>query len=301
MYTIIRCVQQSEDPKYRIAALEGELRLCQDKLTEAHSNYEQRQKNDQKINKENLEKVKKEKEEELEMASQKLTKLDMKVNELQILLRKSVKSTPQVTIDNPTPPLSSSSNRKSKAKKDHESAGATKDPESNRNIKTDHRPRSASYTDLTSIEKVAETNKKSKAKKLSPEMQRLQAAVGTPNSQRRSSIEKRSIAELVAESMNNPSSMASIRQELKSDSFTPKIQRKFHMKNSNPTTLPSMTPTATGNGNAADSTSPSSVNVGSHLDTSPRLKEINVGSRSSPVNSPSSRRRWTSRMKDSAI
>ena len=285
---------------YRIAALEGELRLCQDKLTEAHSSYEQRRENDQKSNEEKLEKMKKENEEELEKATQKLNKLDMKVNELQILLKKSLKSTPQVKVDTPTPPLSSSSNRKSRAKKDIKSTGTTKDPkstgttkvpESKGSLKTDPRPRSASYTDLTSIGKVAEP-KKSKVKKLSPEMQRLQTTVGTPTSQRRSSI---SIAELVAESMNNPSSMASIRQELKSDSFTPKMQRKFLMKNSNPTTLPSMSPTDTAAGNVNDCTS------GSHLDTSPRLKEINAGNRSSPVNSPSSRRRWTSRMQDSAI
>lgn len=280
---------------YRIAALEGELSLCRDKLSETCSNYEQALKKEQKTSKERLEKVKREKDDEIEKATQKLTKLDLKVNELQILLEKTVKSTPQVKVDTvSTPPLSSSKDRK--AKKDVESASITKSPESKSNLEADSRPRSTSFTDLTSIGNEAD-HKQSKVKNLSPETQRLQANV---NSKRRSSIEKRSIAELVAESLNNPSSMAAIRQELKSDGFTPKIQRKFLKKNSNPATLPSMTPPNTP-ANVNETTNPSTRSVVGHLDTSPLLKEISIGNSSSPVNSPSSHRRRGSRMKDSAI
>ena len=51
--------------------------------------------------------------------------------------------------------------------------------------------------------------------------------------------EKMSITDMVAESLKNPSCIATIRRELKADALTPKIQRKFHMKTT-PTSLPSM-------------------------------------------------------------
>ena len=60
---------------------------------------------------------------------------------------------------------------------------------------------------------------------------------------RRESADRITITALVAESLVNPGSMSAIRKELKSDSFTPKIQRKFPQKSSGTqSTLPSVSP-----------------------------------------------------------
>lgn len=72
--------------------------------------------------------------------------------------------------------------------------------------------------------------------------------------------ERRSITDMVSECLSNPSSMASIRSNLKADNLTPKIQRKFYHKTT-PTSLPSMqavtSPLARDGVRAGDSTSSS--------------------------------------------
>ena len=51
-----------------------------------------------------------------------------------------------------------------------------------------------------------------------------------PHSSSHNSSETRSITDMVTECMRNPSSMASIRSNLKADNLTPRIQRKFRYK-----------------------------------------------------------------------
>lgn len=91
------------------------------------------------------------------------------------------------------------------------------------------RPKSSSYGDLTAITKdkpVMNGAKLSKTPQLSPAIAKKKEIERKSN--RRESGDKLTITALVAESMINPGSMAAIRKELKSDSFTPKIKRKFH-------------------------------------------------------------------------
>lgn len=245
-----------------------------------------------KTYREEIEVTKREKEKDLAMAAQKFSQLDSKLKQLQALLPLKVMP-PQVKIDVvQTPPMSVKSSKKSKSIR-----------EIRLNPKVELRPRSASYSDLTSVGKAdtCDHTQAEKVTKISPETQQLLA---TPTSQRRGSTEKRSITELVADSLKNPASISSIRQELKSDDLTPKIQRKFLIKNSNPSTLPSLTPPTSpstlpsSSRPANDFTSPCN---GSVLETSPLLKEISFGT-GSPGNSPGlSRRRMNMLMKDSVI
>lgn len=51
--------------------------------------------------------------------------------------------------------------------------------------------------------------------------------------------ERMSITDMVSECMHNPSSMANIRNHLKADNLTPKIQKKFRYKQT-PTSLPAV-------------------------------------------------------------
>ena len=93
------------------------------------------------------------------------------------------------------------------------------------------RQKSASFTDLTTLEKDEEKRSEKES-----EIQRSLDAT-TATSSQRPSRERITITEMVAESLMNPTSMAVIRKELKADSLTPKIQRKFHKKSS-PSSLP---------------------------------------------------------------
>ena len=113
-----------------------------------------------------------------------------------------------------------------------------KDPSSGTNLLSfKDRPKSSSYGDLTAID--------SKVEKKLPNTPQLSPAISKRRTEkksvRRESAERLTISALVAESLSNPSSISSIRKELKSDSFTPKMKRKFPNRSPG-TTLPSMSP-----------------------------------------------------------
>ena len=61
----------------------------------------------------------------------------------------------------------------------------------------------------------------------------------TTSSSSQHSGERLSITDMVSECLRNPSSMASIRSNLKADNLTPRIQRKFRYKTTS-ATLPAM-------------------------------------------------------------
>lgn len=115
-------------------------------------------------------------------------------------------------------------------------------------------PKSASYSDLTTIVNDG-GSAKSKDTKL-PVTPQLSPANSKKSAEkrvgRRGSGERLTITALVAESLCNPGSMLAIRKELKSDSFTPKIQRKFPTRraSASPATLPSVSPAKGGGGGA---------------------------------------------------
>ena len=263
-------LQQSEQPMYRIAALEGQLRMCQDKLVQSHRQQDELMKNERSRHEERVANLKVEYGGKLEEASQTITSLKKRVSELERCLDKAAaKSPPDIRFDAPTPPPDGSpaTTRKRKHKKKHSDINTQKSPaaggeesepvRSQLNLDPESRQRSASTTDLRSIpggdgnqdEGDGRRNGAGSSLKLSPDIQRspeLNSHGGGPSkliTQRRLSYaEKTSITILVEESLRNPASIAAIRKQLKSEGLTPKIQRKFPMKPNTPTTLPSMSP-----------------------------------------------------------
>ena len=261
---------------YRIAALEGQLRMCQDKLVQSHRQQDELTKNERSRHEERVANLKVEYGGKLEEASQTITSMKKRVAELERCLDKAAvgKSPPDIRFDAPTPPPDGSptTTRKRKHKKKHseintqkmnlQAAGAGDESEplvGSLNLNPESRQRSASTADLRSIPAVGgdgdqdendgRRNGAGSSLKLSPDIKRspeLNSQGGRPSqlvTQRRSSYaEKTSITTLVEESLRNPASIAAIRKQLKSEGLTPKIQRKFPMKPNTPTTLPSMSP-----------------------------------------------------------
>lgn len=252
---------------YRIAALEGQLRMCQDKLVQSHRQQDELTKNKQSRHEERVANLKVEYSGKLEEASQTITSLKKRVSELERCLDKAVaKSPPDIRLDAPTPPPEGSpaTTRKRKHKKKHPDINAQKssqagaggeesEPGGSLNLNPESRQRSASTADLRSIaggdrnqdENDGRRNGAGSSLKLSPDIQRSPESGpdGKLITQRRLSYaEKTSITTLVEESLRNPASIAAIRKQLKSEGLTPKIQRKFPMKPNTPTTLPSMSP-----------------------------------------------------------
>lgn len=250
-------MQHSEQPMYRISALEGQLRMCQDKLVQAHHQHDELMKNERSRHEERIANLKTEFGGKLEEASQTISSLKKKVVELERCLEKAVaKSPPDIRVDNPTPPAEGSPattrRRKHKRKsevnsREVEVSAKTLSPEDS-NIRSSQLQKSASITDLSSVgnnleDRDGRRNGASTSLKDSPEIKRSPEVNGKITTQRRLSYaERTSITTLVEESLRNPGSIAAIRKQLKSDGLTPKIQRKFPMKPNTPTTLPSMSP-----------------------------------------------------------
>ena len=239
-------------------ALESQVKHTEDELTATCSEYELRLAEERQQNEQAVARITREKEAELSKAKEKLKRLDGKVAELQALLKQSMNSPPPSFIVDPSTPPTTKATKKPKPK------------EKETTVRTlqESRERSASFNDLTTVD-VEQNAKKKSDRKLSTDVSNPHT-----NTEKRSSIEKRSITELVAESLLNPSSMAAIRQELKSDNLTPKIQRKLK-NHANQTTLPSL----------SNGPSPSS---GGQTDKSPRIKERGSPKGGSPITRP----RW---------
>ena len=251
----------------RIAALESQLKHTQDQLSTIRSEFEQTLAEEREQSREAVARVSKEKEAELSKAKEKLKRLDDKVAELQVLLKQSMNSPPPTLTVEPSTPTAIA--KKSK-KKDLSPAAALKES----------RERSASSGDLTAMDGDRAV-KRGGDRKLSM----VTETQATPTTEKRGCSEKRSITDLVAESLLNPSSMSAIRQELKADNLTPKIQRKIK-NHTNQTTLPSL----------SNGPNPSSAN---QTERSPQTRE---NKRSPKGGSPNTRPRWTNpALKDSAI
>ena len=267
-------LQQSEQPLYRIAALEGQLRMCQEKLAQTHRQQDGLIKNERSRHDERVVSLKVEYGGKLEEASQTINSLKKRVSELERCLDKAMsKSPPDIRLDVPTPPLEGSPGptrrRKHKKKlsetdvivqKSLEVVARTGPDQLGNLLNTESRQKSASTADLRSIakgddnqeESVGRRNGAGLSLKLSPDIQQSPGLNGTVTvgpqgrliaQMRLSYAEKASITTLVEESLRNPSSIASIRKQLKSEGLTPKIQRKFPAKKPlTPAPLPCMNP-----------------------------------------------------------
>ena len=244
------CMQQSDQPMYRISALEGQLKMSEEKLIEIHRQQDELLKNERSRNKERVANLKAEFGGKLEEAAQTITTLQTRMSELERCLDKAAsKSPPDIRIDTPTPPIQGSpiSTRRRKHKRKSNTKSPEETAEESSGLSSELQQRSASFADLSVTGKSQEEesdgrrNGAAESFKLSPEIQRSQEVNGKFNYQRRpSNTERMSITTLVEESLRNPSSIASIRKQLKSEGLTPKIERKFPKKPSTPTTLPSM-------------------------------------------------------------
>lgn len=261
---------------YRISSLEGQLRHCQNKLTESHRKFEAELVKQHLSTRDTLETIQKEHEFEMSQARLKIELLEKNLAEMekekadQVI--KVIKSSPTTPVPSGPPSLQpkSPSRRKKRLKKgDSLTPNASKSelipltspPTNEKTASSDtnilsfkDRPKSSSYGDLTKITKGTHSSDSKLVK--TPQLSPTNPKRNTENRpSRRESGEKLTITALVAESLAYPGSISVIRKELKSDAFTPKIQRKFQNRspgtssalpsNQSPGTssaLPSMSP-----------------------------------------------------------
>ena len=227
--------QHSAEPLYRISFLEGQLRLCQDKLQQAHRQHDELMANERSRGEERMANLRQAHASELEQARQRINELEQKHAKLEKALETPLKPT-EVKVNTPTPEGSPSRRRKHREKVGNRpSKGQSQTPSQIRKASTPTlsplnpatRVRSASLADLTATEQGKEDGGQEAANRSLDTSHQQRAGGGA------------SITELVAESLHNPSTMSAIRKELKADALTPKIQRKFSNK-STPTSLPSI-------------------------------------------------------------
>ena len=130
------------------------------------------------------------------------------------------------------------------------------------------RPKSSSYGNLNELTK----EKHSSDSTLVKTLQLSPASSKKSTENRRDSGDKLTITALVAESLAHPGSISAIRKELKSDSFTPKIRRKFPNRSpvSSAGALSSISP-KNGGGEGKEKKSPLST----RRDAFDRMKENN--------------------------
>lgn len=238
--------------------MEGQLRHCQTKLTESVRKFEAELARQQITSTKALESLQKEHETDMALVQQKIKELEiLKGKEIDTQVKSSPPSPP------PLQPKSPSKRRRLKKNGDLSTSSISKPdiiltgdiitaqndltspPVSQKDSNSDTNllsfkdmPKSSSYGDLTAIgSKIEKDLKLPNTSQVSPAMSKRSTE---KKSGRRESGERLTISALVDESLSNPSSISSIRKELKSDSFTPKMKRKF--PNRSPGTLPSMSP-----------------------------------------------------------
>ena len=220
-------MQESEEPFYRIASLEGQLRRCQDKLREVQQYHEATLAAERAAEEERWVQVTQQLTMELETSNTELASLkkstassSSKIKEQE---RLSAEEVPTLTLSAPNldekSPKSKSTNRNKKIsnlllddielqRKGSLGSAALVSPKLTRSS----RPKSGSQETLDSLG--IDKHRDVTARMLDGEK---------GNGKKRPSI-----SQLIADNSNNPQSMAAIRKELKSDGLTPKLQRKFH-------------------------------------------------------------------------
>ncbi len=223
--------QQSEEPIYRISTLEGQVRLCQDKLIQAHRHHEDMLANERARCEEKLSSLRQSHDSEMKQAQKRITELEAKVAEVEAALEKASKPQPEVKVDGGTPTSSPARRRKYKRREQEATREGEVAKDRNvfsptRSVSPDTFQRSASTSDLREGERGRERKE---------DVNRSVDMVCLP----RPLHERLTITELVTDSLNKPGSMLAIRRELKADALTPKILKKFPPK-AKPTSLPAV-------------------------------------------------------------
>lgn len=228
--------------------MEGQLRLHQAKLTEAHHKHSADIASQQVKHEEKLADL----QTELKQSMQRIERLEKSLENLQ-------KAPTIGGVICPTPPpLQAKSQgryrnykRKSDGVVDMKSTSGLLDamcspPKEYQidgrisQLSRNSRPKSASYNDILDsvlgMDRKVSDSEVNTLLQISPSQQHSETTVA-----RRESTERLTITALVEQSMTNPSSISAIRKELKSDSFTPKMKRKFQDQSAaNSATLPSV-------------------------------------------------------------
>ena len=285
-------MQGSEDPVYRISSLEGQLRNCQGKLSESLREYQSELARQQLSFRERLEAAQSEHRSQMSQAQEKIELLERKISELEHSSGER-QVTPALTSQ---PPLLQSKAQRKRLRKGKDSltpnTSKSELPSTSSNVsgpsptnttwgsdpnilRNKRRPKSSSCEDLTSITEKDKAAVASGSKfPLTPQVSPGNARKGNEKREgRRESGDKQSITALVAESLANPSSISAIRRELKSDSFTPKIKKKFPNSAAAATSaLPALSPKVGGAQVTSESNGKAFSN---HRDTFDKLKEIN--------------------------
>lgn len=277
---------------YRISSLEGQLRNCQGKLSESLRDYQTELARQQLACRELLEAAQSEHRTEMSQAQEKIEQLERKIAKTELSSGEG-----QVTVTVASqPPLLQSKAQKKRLKKGKDSltpnTSKSELPSTSSNIsglsptnttwssdtdilRNKRRPKSSSCEDLTSItekDKAAAVASRTKFP-LTPQVSPGNNRKGNEKREgRRESGDKQTITALVAESLANPSSISSIRRELKSDSFTPKIKKKFANLSVASSALPALTPKV---GGAQVTNESNGKAFSDHRDTFDKLKEIN--------------------------
>ena len=221
-------MQESEEPFYRIASLEGQLRRCQDKLREVQQHHEATLAAERAAEEERWVQVTQQLTMELETANTQLASLQKSTANNSSKQKKQERllpgeEAPMVTLSaldlDEKSPKSKSTGRNRKIsnlllddievqRKGSLGSAALVSPKLTRSS----RPKSGSQETLDSlgIDKHRD------------------AATRVLDGEKSNGKKRPSISQLVADNTNNPQSMAAIRKELKSDGLTPRLQRKFH-------------------------------------------------------------------------
>ena len=219
-------MQESEEPFYRIASLEGQLRQCQDKLRENQHHHDAVVASERAAEERQWLQVTKQLKAELEAANSELASLKLK---------KATDTTDDVEEKTgETPPIpkltvndsNESPGTKAKSKK-------KKDKTSDLLKEEIHLQRKGSLGSALLSPKLTRSNRARSGSQETldtlglDKLEHRDVARAIHDEERGNGKKRPSISQLIAENSNNPQSMAAIRKELKADNLTPKLQKKF--------------------------------------------------------------------------
>jgi len=263
-FFFLSILQNSEKPQYRISSLEGQLRLYQGKLAEALHKHSAELASQQVAHEEKLTQLREEHEAELKEAHRRIEELEKQSSTGS---SSSMSPKPAVTITrtpaSPTPPplmlmsrhrykrrsdglANTSSSTSSSSSKLIEvkmtEALNVEENKDGRQSRLGSRDRIKSASDNNLSTKGLEDEETQKPFNKNSHEQRLSSDVASEATKElacKDSSERLTITDLFEQSLSNPSSMSTIRREMKLDGFTPKIRRKFHGSPSNSAKLTS--------------------------------------------------------------
>ena len=235
-------MQESEQPFYRIAALESQLKLMQEKVLQAQQKYEEALAAERAVTAENFSKMKQQLREELDHAKSESKLLCGKIDKNKEESQKCEMQIDHESLEDEDPSINTSTttdkgatgkiSKKNKNAKGYtgivrlnrESVGSIPiiaSPLINRTVKKRNSERET--MDILGLDPLQDTVRLpiDDKPRRSFEGQKKMFITPRPNG------DKLTITQLIEDSLHNPGTIASIRKQLKKDGLTPKIERKF--------------------------------------------------------------------------